>query len=386
MLRYIPAHLPGTFENTYFQNKTLKWWEKENPFFTYPYLLISSYHALEKKWSREKNVKNKDVVVFGDSGGFQQISKQIEIEPIRVLKWLENNCDVGFTLDYPPFEFKSGVNVRIPVSKQKFEWCLKKTIINNKIYEKYRSNNSNLKIYNVVHGPTIERLSKWYESVKDFNGYGFATGGVKPVSNSLMQVVSPMFLYDKGFRGNLHIFGLSGIDVTLSMAYLSKHFSNLTYDSSTYAKGKTTSVAIHPYTLRFSFPFGNREQKSFSEKLREFKFEKIPCDCEVCKIINKNINIEKFYEQISSKQTSLLSLHNLNILIKFNNFLNIIVKNEPHFRRFVKFIATNPDNVFDSFDFIDMVVEKGFDKAYDKFKNKLNHQIINYKNSSLYNF
>jgi len=112
MFKYIPAHSPGTFEGYKIDGKPLEWWNKDNPFFKYPYLLVSAFMGVQSKWTREENVKEKDVIVFGDSGGFQAVTLGKVQPTISVLKWLERNCDIGFTLDYSPFEkvenFKKG--------------------------------------------------------------------------------------------------------------------------------------------------------------------------------------------------------------------------------------------------------------------------------------
>ena len=45
MLKFIPAHSPGTFEGYNINEKPIAWWTKDNPFFKYPYLFRNfSWH------------------------------------------------------------------------------------------------------------------------------------------------------------------------------------------------------------------------------------------------------------------------------------------------------------------------------------------------------
>lgn len=389
MLTYIPAHLPGTFENFKYEGKKIIWWSKDNPFFFYPYLLVSAYHGLDRGWNREDEVKDKDVVVFGDSGGFQNITMNANLDAIKVLRWQEVNCDVGFSLDMPPFEYEGEKVIKNIVNDSKFKLCMDKTYQNNKIYEKYRESNK-LKIYNVIQGHNKERINLWYNKMKEFDFEGFATGGVKPIGDPLKQIVSSLYLYDKGINKNIHILGMSGYDVTPTLVYLSKHIKNLTFDSATYSEGRQYCIFRMPVNPKMRIPFGGRE-KVATKKWKEvgmdnMRLENFPCFCEVCSKLNKTIKIDKFYENLTAFESSLLTLHNLKTQLNFLDILKTLKNSSFLLKEFVKYSVSRVDRVLDSFNFIDLVVEEGFDKAYEKFKNKIEIEKYKNKTQSLFKF
>lgn len=372
MFKYIPAHAPGTFENFEIDGKPMRWWSKDNPFYKYNYLLVSAFMGVQSKWTREEYVKDKDVIVFGDSGGFQAVTLGKTQPTISVLKWLEANCDVGFTLDYSPFEKNEkpdGKSVKNIISLEKFKENIEKTYQNNLIYERERDKNSKLKIYNVIHGHNKERLDLWYSKMKDFKFEGYAVGSQPPYGNPIKQVIGALYLWDKGHRENQHIFAVSGATSLPVLCYLGKYFKLLTADSSSYAIGRMYCSFISPYKMSYCVPFGM--------KGKGLELKELPCTCEVCSYINKEIDRWDFYSDLP-EQTRMLSirgniitLHNLNMFIKYVDIMNKLVVNKELFIDYIKRHFDDADIMIKTIDFIDTVVEKGFDYGYEKYVHEL---------------
>ena len=73
--------------------------------FRYKYFLLSAGSNYRDKESRKTFGLSDDVLVFGDSGGFQIKTGNLNWKPeLRetILRWSENNTDVFMNLDIPP--------------------------------------------------------------------------------------------------------------------------------------------------------------------------------------------------------------------------------------------------------------------------------------------
>src|SRR3990167_8345175 len=105
--KYIPATMPAcpsmyrdNHRTLKTINKKLSWWEPDS-FYYYPTLLLSAFYGVPYKNLREDFGIGKDVKVYGDSGGFQNLTQKSFLNPLTVLEWQEKHCDIGFIFDHP---------------------------------------------------------------------------------------------------------------------------------------------------------------------------------------------------------------------------------------------------------------------------------------------
>jgi hypothetical protein len=66
--------------------------------FTHDFILLSQFYLNRVDPRREYNIYD-GVTLMGDSGGFQIITQDVPAEPIHVLQWQEQYCDIGMTLE-----------------------------------------------------------------------------------------------------------------------------------------------------------------------------------------------------------------------------------------------------------------------------------------------
>ena len=108
-LIHVPVSLTPDDITKKYRGKELSWWS-DNPLWSYDSVMISAYHTMGKIKNRSQ-IRD-DVVLFGDSGGFQilqnildktkftDVNKKIGWQ--KVIDWQMRFCDIGITLDIPP--------------------------------------------------------------------------------------------------------------------------------------------------------------------------------------------------------------------------------------------------------------------------------------------
>ena len=287
----------------------------EQSFFQYPYVLASTYYQLEYGINnfREYFGYPESYTLIADSGGFQMLTfaksgKPIDVTPIQILRWMEDNADIGMNLDIPPAD--------------NFSSALKQSIENFDYFEKNRLNYS-MKLYNVLHGGNLEQINEWYKSVKSFEFDGWALG-IKPTNNVYLQVLGYLALREFGEDlTNCHFFGVSSVRNMLTIAYLSNYFnSKITFDSSSYDAGSRFKKFYFPKSVRYSIDFGRNNQKTLRS---------IPCNCPVC----SKLQISDYYGDTEYSYMT-LPLHNLYQFSEVNRMINCIVSDDYAFMKYCK--------------------------------------------------
>ena len=364
---YIPAISEKSnynwLKHSTYKDKEMKWFGK-NGFFNYPFALQSSYYAMPHGLDyREKVGFPKNALLMGDSGGFQiasfrQKGNKIDIDPIKILRWMEANCDIGFNIDVPP-----AINTLTQVKNDNdfFNSCLKKTQENMKIFEQKREN-YDMKLYNVMHGYNYKDIKTWYAGVKDFKFDGWGLGGAYATNSRdiIYAVIAILYLHSKGEleKKGLHFFGASGKKIMSVVSYLAKKLNmRITYDSSSFKVGSTN---------RF-YNLGNNINLSFSSDPEKYtKVKSLPCDCPICKIVD----IDFLHGNDDVIIAELLDLHNLYRLIQDSKKYNKLVDDKETFLKFVRYnIRSNAKykEVIRAFSFIDYYLENGLDTAIRRY-------------------
>jgi len=303
--------------------------------------------------------KNKTLIT--DSAGFQMASfkrrgEECKINPMDSLRWQEANADIAMNLDIPSTLYKVA----------EYDWfkeALRMSIENFKFFEKNRRN-YDMKLYNVLHGETVELMEEWYEGVKGFTSFDGWAVGVKPPFDPMLQAVGFMFLWEKGEIQKekchgVHLFGTSGKHVAPTIVYMASKLQNkkITYDSSSYNIGSIYRTYYLPFDIGPHLSFGDKF-KRINPHLKE-----LPCNCPVCSTIDgvDILNGKDIYAG------ALISLHNMYQYHHYNEILNRLVGDKEMFLSYIKKINISKKTL-KSIEFIDYAMEKGLYKAVDKFK------------------
>lgn len=350
-MKLYPVILPAV--QPYYANH-LKFWNK-NSLFYYPQLLLSTYYCLKEKITnlREQINIEKEVQIIADSGGFQMSSETETYSPYNakdIIEWQQtNNVQIGFILDKIP---------RNDHTKH-FNYCLLKT--NENINEATKYWNGSMLLYNILQGSSVKNMELWYKTVSEYKLSGWCVGGVVGEPNNFKIISKVLFLLDKGVRKNIHVLGQSNVSICKYLAYMNNDIENITFDSSSYSFGGRQRTYV--------LPILDKNIKLRFGKKRDHNLKRIPCDCPFC----SKIDDISFYDRDGDNiYGSTMDLHNLFVTVKQIEKIDCLGTDKELMRRVFK---TEEDQQM--FDYIDLVVEKGFDYAYQK-----NINLMNQKNSS----
>jgi queuine/archaeosine tRNA-ribosyltransferase len=386
-IKFIPAI--GEQANNYWLSNTeyngydFKFFTKKS-FFDYDIALQSAYYGYLQKKTGERYRDcigfDKNKILMGDSGGFELASYKLRGESCKInvkdtLEWQEENCDIAMNLDFPPVK-----TIGVEMTQSDFKKSLYDSIENYKYYEKNRKNYK-MKLYNVIHGDTIKQLNEWYNGVKDFNfdGWAFGTGHH---NNVFVQALCMMFLYNKGefdkknFYG-YHSFGKSGNALIPIIIYIANKLklNFVSYDSSSFNSGSRYREYFMPFQFGANLTFGDKF-------INNSNIDTLPCSCPVCKIVDSVAVMNN-----DSFAGLLISLHNLYQYIAYNKLLVSISKSKTHFEAYLNKVNSNNTVLFECFNFVDCVLDKGFNIAVDKYAEYLN--VVEYsetKQANIFNF
>jgi hypothetical protein len=354
------ATLKGVTYNNGVENFNLNWWEKNGNknFHSHDALLFNYFH--HKKLTRESMKVPEDVNLIFDSGGFEILScrakgKTCKIQALDVLRWHEENANIGLTLDLSPVNLqptgeggKSVATNPRPISHEEFLNRMEETCRNNDIFQDNRGQSKHdLKIYNVIHSGMgkVRSIEEWFERVKNFKFEGWALAP-KPSHDAFKVAVDSMFLYDRGIRENLHVLGVSGFKVLPVLMYLEKFIKNVSTDSFSYGVNTIVRKMMSPYMDIFYKP----AEKSYS---------KIPCKCPVC----SNIQCVDDLYRTDVVGYSLIGLHNHWTYVNYAKYLEALVTCEESFKAFIK----KHEYLEKAINFMDYSAEHGWDESVMKY-------------------
>lgn len=353
----------GTLKGVTYNNGkdifNLNWWEKNEhkSFYRNDALLFNYFH--HKKLTREKMKVPEDVNLIFDSGGFEILSRRAKglpckIDPLEVLRWHEENANIGLTLDLSPVNLqptgeggKSVATNPKPISPEEFQKRLDETCKNNDVFKDNRGKSKHgLKIYNVVHSGMgkIMSISDWYERVKPYNFEGWALAP-KPSFDTFKVATDAMFLHSRGVRENLHILGISGFKVLPVLMYLEKHIKNISTDSFSYGVNTVVRKMMSPYMDIFYRP-------------ADKSFKKIPCKCPICSNL---VSVDDLY-RTDVVGYSLIGLHNHWTYLNYVQYLEALVDSPTDFRTFCK----KYPYLEKALNFIDDSIDYGWEEAINK--------------------
>lgn len=227
----------------------LRFYEKDSLFHYFNFLISAGNFYRDKDFLKKIGVdlkENKELLILGDSGGYQiakGVIKKNDIEELKfsILEWLEENSNYAMVLDIPLYSTEEFLD-----KEEKFKDSLNGS---GKFFKFFYENKKNkTKFLNIIHGRNIRYLNEWYEMMKDFNFEGGIAIGSCSNSPIYYPLQSFLFLLKKGalekFKNKkddfylLHFLGVANSETIIYLSYLQKYLDKngyniiISYDSS----------------------------------------------------------------------------------------------------------------------------------------------------------
>ena len=298
-----------------FSNGTpCRFYSKDMGDIRYPYFLISAGANFRNKNAREDFGLTDDVLVVGDSGGFQIKTGNLTWKPElkeTILRWLEDNCDIAMNLDIPP-----GGKVFTD-----YDECLKMSADNFEYFAKNRIEGK-ADFINILQAGFDHRTLDWYNAVKDFQFEGWSIGGVQGSKlSSMLYAVAILLDGKEHLKQNnkwLHLLGTAKISDFFMLQQLQKSLSGVgsnmrvTTDSSS----PDYAVVFGGYYMNYSLKKMNIESVNFPKKEDIFNNDlPLPRVTKFDEMLDGSVTYEDVFEWKRSA-FACMSTHNLYVLVE----------------------------------------------------------------------
>lgn len=168
------------------------------------YLTTAGHNYRKTEYTKQFDFPE-DMLIFGDSGGYQICSGILEWHTdLRktMFEWLEGNSTVAMNLDVPPrMKWSGKFQLSLEISKENFKYFADRQT-------------GKTEFLNIIQGSDYTKYSTWYKQVKDLPFSGWSIGGA---GGSVMSVLAGLtVLLENGEIDDesnkwLHILGASGI-------------------------------------------------------------------------------------------------------------------------------------------------------------------------------
>ncbi|MFA5394916.1 MAG: hypothetical protein WC346_02745 [Methanogenium sp.] len=331
------------------------WWT-ENPIFSYNAMLMSAYHSIGRfeskdgQTARERFGVRDDVLIFGDSGGFQVLQasngdldapniKEV-LSPINVLRWQESCCDIGMTLDIPlP---RTGAVPGMPekgYTPDLYEKRLQESADNAiKMLTNRDKEAKHFKLFNCIHGNDYKDMMRWYDVTTregEFDGFSLAT------STDMKDLLALRlgFAMEHSVGKPFHLLGISSPQALALIAYANRKYlkTQIYYDSSAASTGRM----IRKYMLLWDMMSNGitmGEESPRYDTMREWEIESFGCPCPACSALRE-------MSDLWTKKTIsgiLITIHNLFWMTYYTKFINWYVCCDDEFIPYVRRITRAP--------------------------------------------
>jgi hypothetical protein len=283
---YFPSLSAGGFASSLIKDDKLssgvpcRFYSDEYPEeFRHKYFLVTAGHYYKKMDIRQQMGLGDDVLVFGDSGGYQIATGALKYSDDlreKIFHWLEANSDVAANLDIPPKT----------VYENKFYQCADISYDNFAWFEKKQSGKT--KFLNMLQGSNPQEYDWWYHKFKHFEFSGWAIGGPQKLVDFMWALA--LMLKNREFENTrleyLHLLGISKISdffiLSTIQKLLNKHYGNritVTTDSSSPGQYPVYGTFLHSHNfkkLSFSDVYMPKPDKDADGNLIPLSEGKIP--------------------------------------------------------------------------------------------------------------
>ena len=254
---YFPSLSAGGFASALIKDEKLssgvpcRFYTDEYPeAFRHKYFLVTAGHYYKKMDIRAQMGLGDDVLVFGDSGGYQIATGALKYSDDlreKIFHWLEANSDVAANLDIPPKT----------VYENQFEKCADISYDNFAWFEKHQSGKT--KFLNMLQGSNPSEYDWWYHKFKHFEFSGWAIGGPQKLVDFMWALA--LMLKNREFENKqneyLHLLGISKISdffiLSTIQKLLNKHYGNrivVTTDSSSPGQYPVYGTFLHSHNFK----------------------------------------------------------------------------------------------------------------------------------------
>ena len=254
---YFPSLSAGGFASALIKDQKLssgvpcRFYSDEYPKeWQHKYFLVTAGHYYKKMDIRDQMGLGKDVLVFGDSGGYQIATGALKYSDDlreKIFHWLEANSDVAANLDIPPKT----------VYENQFEKCADISYDNFAWFEKHQSGKT--KFLNMLQGSNPSEYDWWYHKFKHFEFSGWAIGGPQKLVDFMWALA--LMLKNREFENvqneYLHLLGISKISdffiLSTIQKLLNKHYGNrivVTTDSSSPGQYPVYGTFLHSHNFK----------------------------------------------------------------------------------------------------------------------------------------
>jgi len=324
------------------------------------FALISAHTALGTGIV-DRSFQHNDLKIIVDSGGAQlKLGTSDYVDPYKAIATMNKIGDIGMSLDLPPrpIDFDN---------QAVYRELIKGTQQNNKIFFDHKS--ERLRLLNCIHGNRLEGVRQWAEATNDdrFSGWAAGTDNRGPISN-VRTLMVPMLEYPS--TQHYHQFGFSGKTCIPLIAWLGRHATTVTSDSSTWI-----TVASKRIYLELKMG-GGFKAAMVGEKNSDLRPNAVlPCSCPICHRI-------KYWQFFSLPprcgSVSMLALHNFYVLANYANLWNHLAQQSPDLKVYSKHLTDMMSSSVATYlikgcEYIEFAKEHGLDKAEVEFSRWLDN-------------
>lgn len=256
---YFPSFSVGNVANAMMKRQRLRnnlpmsFYSMEFPKeYRHPFYLTSAGHYYKKMTHIDDFGFSEvpDMLLLGDSGGFQICSGAIKWDPTlvpKIFEWLEANSHIAMNFDIPPRMRYAG----------KFNEALDISVKNFKYFHEKQSGKT--KFLNVLQGDDEITYQRWYDSVKGFDFNGWGIGGCAGSLYRMMSAFKTLLQAKEQYNSNSlywHILGTSKVIDFFVLSQLQKSLNDInspvqiTTDSSTPSRAVTYGLYYYDVDLR----------------------------------------------------------------------------------------------------------------------------------------
>ena len=389
-ISYVPV-LNGSILNCvlrddmYIDGKLPTFYTKNGIFKHNTYLINPYHHADIFKKIKEKNMLLDDSIIIADSGGLQEITQRnIKYSPEEVFKWQQKHTHIGFSVDCLPF-IVPGEDTVAPGSmsgwifdEKNFLDYARKSKDNIEVTKPYRDREKypDFSFYGIIQGRTYAEYQEWYNVIRDdkyLDGYCCKAPNMNP-----MTIAETCVFAIHNLVKPVHFLGIGNLSRSIIIYYANKYIKQpITFDSSSYDIGTQYRSYLLPFMINRKLRFvsehnmGDDSEICNQDDVVYYENANDLCDCAVCTAIGDKLGT--MIKENDPKLGGLISVHNLILNVRWNNYVKGIINKPKKLKEFVKcnFEESLAVKILNGFDMIDLSVERGPEYALHKYKDSM---------------